>query len=136
MSVLMSVHELKFAFSHRVLFEGLTFSINSGEKIALIGQNGAGKSTLLKILAGEMDPDSGTVSRGRGLRIGYLPQTPSLPLHLTSREAIYESVTSKDDWSQVGAAEEAISRLQIRDLKVSEMSGGWKKKVALARELA
>jgi ATP-binding cassette subfamily F protein uup len=136
MSVLISVHELKFAFSHRILFEGLTFSINTGEKIALIGQNGAGKSTLLKILAGEMDADSGTVSRGRGLRLGYLPQTPTLPLHLSAREAIYESVTSLEDWSQVGAAEEAMSRLQIRDIKVSEMSGGWKKKVALARELA
>jgi ATP-binding cassette subfamily F protein uup len=136
MSVLISVHELKYAFSHRVLFEGLTFSVNTGEKIALIGQNGAGKSTLLKILAGEMDPDSGTVSKGRGLRIGYLSQTPELPMHLTAREAIYESVTSLEDWSQVGAAEEAMSRLKIQDLKISELSGGWKKKVALARELA
>ena len=136
MSVLINVHELKYAFSHRVLFEGLTFSISTGEKIALIGQNGAGKSTLLKILAGQVDPDSGRVSRGRGLKIGYLSQTPELPLHLTAREAIYESVTSLDDWSQVGAAEEAMSRLKIKDLKISELSGGWRKKVALARELA
>ena len=132
----MSIHELKYAFSHRILFEGLTFSISSGEKIALIGQNGAGKSTLLKILAGEMEPDSGTVSRGRGLRVGYLSQTPVLPLDLTAREAIFQSVTSLEDWSQVGAAEESISRLGIKDLKISELSGGWQKKVALARELA
>ncbi len=137
MSVLISVHELKYAFSHRVLFEGLTFSISTGEKIALIGQNGAGKSTLLKILAGIMEPDSGTVSRGRGVKVGYLSQSPELNEELTAREAVYESVTSTDDWSQVGAAEEAMSRLKISpEMKIKELSGGWRKKVALARELA
>lgn len=137
MSLLLSVHELKFAFAHRVLFEGLTFSVSSGEKIALIGQNGAGKSTLMKILSGLMDPDSGSVTRGRGLKVGYLPQTPDLDENLSARDAVYEGVTSEEDWSGISAAEEAMSRLSIPvDTRISSLSGGWKKKVALARELA
>ena len=142
MAVLISVHELTHTFSHRALFEGLTFSINSGEKIALIGKNGAGKSTLLKILADQMEPDSGTVSRSRGLKVGYLPQAPVFKPGVKVREAVYASVDS-EDWSVVGAAEEAMSRLGLKskdinyeERVVTELSGGWQKKVALAHELA
>ena len=143
MAVLLNVHELRHSFSHRVLFEGLTFSINTGEKIALIGQNGAGKSTLLKIIAGMMEPDSGRVSRSRGLKVGYLPQSPTFPPGLTVREAVYGGISvdsvNPDDWEIVGAAEEVMSRLELSDyadMKVEQLSGGWRKKVALAHELA
>lgn len=143
MSVLLNVHDLRHAFSHRTLFEGLTFSINDGEKIALIGQNGAGKSTLLKILAGHMDPDSGRVSRSRGLKVGYLSQSPEFAPGLTVREAVYGGISAEsvnpEDWEIVGAAEEAMSRLELtqyQDMKVESLSGGWRKKAALAHELA
>ena len=137
MSVLLSVYELKHAFSHRSLFEGLTFSINAGQKIALIGQNGAGKSTLLKIMAGLMDPDSGKVSRSRGLKIGYLPQTPVFDERVSVREAILEGANLSEDWAIVGTAEEMMSRLGLNEHdNVASLSGGWQKKVALARELA
>jgi len=157
MAVLISIHQLKHAFSHRSLFEGLTFSVSSGEKIALIGQNGAGKSTLMKIMAGWMEPDEGTVSRTRGLRVGYLPQVPQFKPGLTVREAVYEGLDPDGDWEAVGIAEESMSRLGLKGPRaasgvgadaetdassgyenrlVADLSGGWQKKVALAHELA
>jgi ATP-binding cassette subfamily F protein uup len=143
MSVLFSIFDLRHAFSNRNLFEGLTFSVYEGEKIALIGPNGAGKSTLLKIMAGEMLPDSGKVSRTKGIRVGYLTQAPVFDDHTTVREAIFKGIDELGDWSAVGAAEEAMSRLGIKsktfsyeDRLVNELSGGWQKKVALAHELA
>lgn len=143
MSVLLSVHDLKHAFSHRSLFEGLTFSISEGEKIALIGQNGAGKSTLLKILAGMIEPDSGTVARSRGLKVGYLSQAPIFDDQITVREAVYLGLDAEGDWAVTGIAEESMSRLGLKSAdrsyeneKVASLSGGWQKKVALAHELA
>ena len=59
--ILVSAHELKKTYGARPLFEGITFSIEAGERIGLIGPNGAGKSTLLKIIAGQNQPDEGTL---------------------------------------------------------------------------
>jgi ATP-binding cassette subfamily F protein uup len=139
MSVLLSVHELEHSFSHRPLFEGLTFSVSQGEKIALIGQNGAGKSTLLKIMAGQLEPDAGTVSRSRGLRVGYLTQSPVFRPGVTVRDAVFEGLDADGDWAVAGAAEESMSRLDLKRLEqveVVSLSGGWQKKVALAHELS
>ncbi len=60
--------------ARRELFRDVSFHINPGDRIGLIGSNGAGKSTLMHILLGEMEPDSGLVSRSKHLRMGYLPQ--------------------------------------------------------------
>ncbi len=56
------------------LLNNVSFHVHSGERIGLIGHNGSGKSTLFQIVLGQMDGDSGTVARVKGLRIGYLPQ--------------------------------------------------------------
>jgi ATP-binding cassette subfamily F protein uup len=139
MSVLVNVHDLHHSYSHRSLFEGLTFSVYEGEKIALIGQNGAGKSTLMKIMSGMIEPDGGKVARNRGIRVGYLPQAPEFDPEITVRDAIYAKIDQEGDWAAIGAAEEAMSRLGLKageDRKMGSLSGGWKKKVALAHELA
>jgi ATP-binding cassette subfamily F protein uup len=115
-----------------------------GEKIALIGPNGAGKSTLLKMLADELKPDSGAVTRTRGLKVGYMPQMPTFRPGATVRDVVMEVVdTESGDWEAIGAAEEAMSRLGLKtktnsreDALVSELSGGLQRKVSLARELA
>ncbi len=56
------------------LFVNVSFHVRPAERIGLIGPNGAGKTTLFHIILGEMEPDSGTVTRPRSLRLGYLPQ--------------------------------------------------------------
>ena len=69
-----TVHQLAKSFALTSLFKNVTFSINSGDRVGLVGPNGCGKSTLLRIIAGEETPDSGQVTIDPGLRIGYLPQ--------------------------------------------------------------
>src|SRR6185436_14018206 len=76
--ILLSCHEISKAFGSRPLFEGLTFAVHEGDHIGLVGPNGAGKSTLLKILAGVETPDQGTYTRRKNLRIGYVPQHPTI----------------------------------------------------------
>ncbi len=144
MSVLLTATGLTKAFGSHPLFEGITCSVDSGDRIGLIGPNGAGKSTLLSILAGEVAPDEGTRAVQRGLRIGYLSQMPAFREGATIRETVLEGAVSHhgdEDWQAGLAADEAMARLALLTegrtpgTAVATLSGGWKKRVALAREL-
>ena len=73
---LMTIENVTKTFGEKKIFDNITFGIDFGDKVGLIGINGAGKSTLLKLVAGEDTPDSGQIIKMNGLRIGYLPQTP------------------------------------------------------------
>ena len=68
--------DISKSYSERILFSGLTLSVAGGDRVALIGSNGSGKTTLLDILAGEIAPESGSVTRQRNVTIGYLTQEP------------------------------------------------------------
>lgn len=80
---LITVSHLSKSFGALDLFEGLSFSIPKGARLALIGPNGCGKTTLLRILVGQEEPTAGEVRRARGLRIGYLPQEATFSLEGT-----------------------------------------------------
>lgn len=71
---MISIDSITVEFGGNALFENVSFLIKEKEKIALIGRNGAGKTTLLKLIAGEMSPTRGNISRPKNLTIGYLPQ--------------------------------------------------------------
>lgn len=75
-----TVHQLAKSFAAKSLFSNVTFHMNSGDRVGLIGPNGCGKTTLLRILAGRETAVSGSVSAVPGLRSGYLPQGVDLPL--------------------------------------------------------
>ncbi len=145
MGILLTATGLTKAFGSHPLFEGITCSVDSGDRIGLIGPNGAGKSTLLSILAGEVQADEGTRSAQRGLRIGYLSQMPAFREGATIRESVLEGAAGahagEEEWEASFAADEYIARLSLAaegrspETPVATLSGGWKKRVALAREL-
>ena len=141
MAILVTAHELKKSFGARPLFDGLTFTIESGERIGLIGPNGAGKSTLMRVLAGQSSPDGGTLSFQRGLRVGFLEQVPTFKPGATILSAVLEGTPDPDDWENQIAAMEQIGRVGLERFEdpstqlVGKLSGGWAKRTALAREL-
>ena len=137
MAILISAKAIRKGFGTRPLFESLTFVVESGERIGLIGPNGAGKSTLMKILAGQIPADSGELTSQRGLRIGYLSQTPVLDESSTVENLVLAGTRDPHDGDSILVAAECLSKLSLNgeDI-VGSLSGGWKKRVALAIELA
>jgi ABC transport system ATP-binding/permease protein len=162
--VLLSATELCLAFGHQRLLQGATLAVEPGEKVGLVGRNGCGKTTLLRILNGEQSPDSGTVSRRRGLRIGTLPQEFELNNEISVRQNIqsgaadlvdwiarYENgdgtescmaellhaIEAADGWNLQSRLEAEATLLNIPplDAPVTHLSGGEKRRVALCRAL-
>ena len=71
---MISVDNMSLYFGAQNIFEGISFMINKGDKIGLVGKNGSGKSTLLKLLTSNLEPNKGKISRFNDLVIGYLEQ--------------------------------------------------------------
>lgn len=86
---MISIDNITVEFGGNALFENVSFLIKEKEKIALIGRNGAGKTTLLKLIAGEMSPTRGNISRPKNLTIGYLPQHIKVNDSKTVREETF-----------------------------------------------
>jgi len=171
---LLSVENISKSYSDKTLFENVTFGVETGEKIGIIGVNGTGKSTLLKVIAGLEPPDSGRVSIGRSVVLRMLAQDPAFGEGETALEhalggdspelrAVREhaeamaALTLRPDddrlqerliaanarmdelnaWSFESEAKTALTKLGIADVhaKVASLSGGQRKRVAMAAAL-
>ena len=123
------------SFGEKPLLSGVSFLINEGEKVGVVGRNGAGKSTLLRIAAGLESADSGLVTAAPGLRIGYLPQNPDFPAGRTVLEQVFAG--AGEGTAKEYEARALLTKLGLEefDADVSTLSGGQKKRVAIAGAL-
>jgi ATP-binding cassette subfamily F protein uup len=168
---------LGLSYGSRTILEGLTLTLDEGERVGLVGVNGSGKSSLLRILAGAMAPDRGEVQLRRGAAVAWLPQEPEFPPGATvasvlevaraplqealaAHAAIAARLESERDegahvrllgelarlaervealggWDTAHEARRLLDRLGVKDWErpVAELSGGTRKRVAVARVL-
>ena len=126
------VDNLTFSVGDKVLFHDITFGLAERQRVGLIAQNGVGKTSLLNIIAGREQPESGTVTFRRDLRVAYLEQSPSFPQDMTVLEACLWKCREEPRRIQ-----EYLTRLKItdHDQPISHLSGGQLKRVALANVL-
>jgi ATP-binding cassette subfamily F protein uup len=137
--LLVSCQDLAKAFGAEPLFEGLSLGVFEGDHVGLVGPNGSGKSTLLKILAGLEPPSSGTRAARRRLRIGYVPQDPGFEagssVGSVLRGALAELGLDEHERDARVAVALGRSGFAGEEQATATLSGGWKKRLAIAREL-
>lgn len=140
MAVLLSAESLTKSYTSRPLFEGLSFTVSEGDHVGLVGPNGSGKSTLLKILAGVEEPDSGSRSMRKGVRVGYVPQDPVFAPGKTVEEVLLDALHDDhtlDEYEKFGRVSVALGKTGFleNDVRSEVLSGGWRKRLAIAQQL-
>ena len=159
---LITLLDAQLAFGHVALLDHAQFSLETAERVGLIGRNGAGKSSLLKILGNLAKPDDGALQVQQGIRIAYVAQEPALSAddtvfqaasaglaeaialreqYLSGEEgvdldALQSRIEAFDAWNWEQRVEETLQRLHLDPTAViGTLSGGTKKRVALAQAL-
>lgn len=135
---LLTMEHINKGFTDRILFDDVSLGINENDRIGVIGINGTGKSTLLKMIAGLIPPDSGTITKGKSLKIAYLPQSPVFDPAMTILEnVIHEQKAESEYHNLAGEARAMLTSLGISnpDGQANNLSGGQKKRAALVRTL-
>ncbi len=122
MSVLVAAN-VHYAIGDRPILRGASLAVEAGDRVGIVGRNGCGKSTLLRMLIGQLKPDTGTITRQRGVKVGYLAQEPDLEPGRTLRddaETAFKDLQSLHDqlhaiFDQMGEAEgDALEKLLRR----------------------
>jgi ATP-binding cassette subfamily F protein uup len=158
----LSLSDAHLAYGHVALLDGASLSLDTSERIGLIGRNGTGKSSLLKVIAGLEKLDDGLLQQTQGLRIRYVPQEPVFDAAGTVFDAVGEGVAEArvvrdayeahaegadldalqtriealDAWNWEQRVETTLAQLHLDGSRtIAELSGGTKKRVALARAL-
>ena len=157
---LITLLDAQLAFGHVALLDHADFSLETAERVGLIGRNGTGKSSMVKILGGLEKPDDGTLQVQSGTRIAYVAQEPQLDADATvfiavraglarvidlieeyclghgDLDAMQSEIEALDGWNWEQRVNETLQRLHLNpDAIVSTLSGGTKKRVALAQAL-
>ncbi|MEJ2147998.1 MAG: ATP-binding cassette domain-containing protein [Chloroflexota bacterium] len=108
------VNNLTKFYGSRVILDAVSFVINQGDRVGLVGANGCGKSTLLRIIAGEEAPDSGQVAVDSSARLGYLQQKLEVPAGRTIAEQVRSGIEGLEE------ARKAVERLASRMASASD----------------
>lgn len=136
--VLLEVSDLAFGYGEEPLFTDLNFTITRGDKVAIIGKNGKGKSTLLNLLAGELTPTQGNISRNVNLLMGHFGQTNINRLHMDN--SIEEEIAAANpDLLPQRVRAICGTMMFTGDLakkKIKVLSGGERARVLLGKLLA
>ena len=107
--VILDVNKVAKNFGYAQLFEDVSFSLNEGESLAIVGPNGCGKSTILKIIAGLESPDTGSVSIKKGARVAYLDQ---LGTNIDDSRKVFDIL--KDAFKELNEIEKQIKEYEIK----------------------
>lgn len=135
--MLLSAEHLSINFGSRQLLDDVNFYLNEGDKTGIIGINGTGKSTFLKVLAGVTEADAGRVSRNPNVQVSFLPQNPVMDDSATVLEQVFLHFPAEFRALNEYEAKTMLNKLGLPDFdqKVGTLSGGQRKRVALAAAL-
>lgn len=130
---ILNAEKISKTYGEKVLFDKVVLGVNKGDKIGVIGVNGTGKSTFLKIIAGIEEPDAGEIVSGRGVTVSYLAQAPQF----NPGDTIVGYVIKGKNNASEAEAKTILTKLGITDFDaaINTLSGGQRKRIALARTL-
>jgi ATP-binding cassette subfamily F protein uup len=147
MPPILNAQNISKRFGAKPLFQEIFFAVHEGDRIGLIGPNGAGKSTLLAMLAGDHEPDTGEVAFRKRARVGYVRQISEYAPGITVRGVIEAAMTHaavpenereqrlRETMGRAGFADAAGSSGPSMDADAAGLSGGWRKRLAIAEAL-